>query len=216
VDGKTKVRISGWLLMDQEHPDQVGKTRGTIWEIHPIIAFDVQRGNTWVSLDTGRASTTTTGGAQAVPTEDPNLPPPISDPFQDTGVPTAKPVPTRGQSGGSGTSSGSVQIDDIFYNGTKGSSEPDEYVEIANVGSQPVNMDGWVLRDTYGGQEFTWHGFTLDGQHKIRVYTNEVHPESGGFSFGSKSAIWANKGDAAELADATGTIVSTFAYGNKK
>jgi len=109
-----------------------------------------------------------------------------------------------------------VQIDDIFYNGTKGSSEPDEYVEIANTGSQPVNMDGWVLRDTYGGQEFTWHNFTFEGQHKIRVYTNEVHPESGGFSFGSNSAIWANKGDAAELADATGTIVSTFAYGSKK
>ena len=48
VDGETKVRISGWLLFDQEHPDQVGKTRGTIWEIHPIIAFDVLRGNTWV------------------------------------------------------------------------------------------------------------------------------------------------------------------------
>lgn len=51
VDGKTKVRISGWLLMDQEHPDQVGKTRGTIWEIHPIIGFDVQQGGQWVSLD---------------------------------------------------------------------------------------------------------------------------------------------------------------------
>jgi hypothetical protein len=217
VDGKTKVRISGWLLMDQEHPDQVGKTRGTIWEIHPIIAFDYQRGGNWVSLDTGRASgSTTTGGSQAVPTEDPNLPPPISDPFQDNGVPTAKPLPTRGQSGGVANSSGSVQIDDIFYNGIKGSSEPDEYVEIANTGSQPVNMDGWVLRDSYGEQEFTWHNFTFDGLHKIRVYTNESHPESGGFSFGSSSAIWANKGDAAELADASGTIVSTFAYGNKK
>lgn len=221
VDGQTKVRISGWLMMDQEHPDQVGKTRGTIWEIHPVIAFDVQRGNTWVSLDTGRVATTatqgtTTSGSEAAPTEDPNLPPPITDPIQGLGISTATPLPPRGQSGGRSTSSGPVQVDDIFYNGTNGTSEPDEYVEIANHASQPVSMDGWVLHDIYGGQEFTWHSFTLQGFGKIRVYTNEVHPASGGFSFGSSSAIWGNKGDAAELIDATGTVVATFSYGDKK
>lgn len=46
-----KLRVSGWLLMDQEHPDQVGKTRGTIWEIHPIIALDVEDRGTWVPFD---------------------------------------------------------------------------------------------------------------------------------------------------------------------
>ncbi len=218
VDGRTKVRISGWLMMDQEHPDQIGKTRGTIWEIHPIIAFDVQRGGTWVTLDTGRVSTTESSGAEAAPTEDPNLPPPIVDPLQGSNIPTPTPRPLSKQSGGRSTSTGTVQIDDIFYNGVKGSNEPDEYVEIANLGQQPVNMDGWVLRDIYGSksQEFTWHGFTFDGQHKIRVYTNETHQESGGFSFQSSNAIWSNKGDAAELLDASGNVVSTFAYGDKK
>ncbi|MDQ6694486.1 MAG: lamin tail domain-containing protein [Chloroflexota bacterium] len=216
VDGQTKVRISGWLLMDQEHPDQIGKTRGTIWEIHPIVNFEVQRGNNWISLDTGRVSSTNSPGSDAAPTEDPNLPPPIVDPMQNTGVPTARPRPPRGSSGGRSSSNGAVEIDDIFYNGTKGSSEPDEYVEIANVSQQAVNMDGWVLHDIYGTQEFTWHGFTLQGQHKIRVYTNEVHPESGGFSFGSPSAIWGNKGDAAELIDSSGVVVASFSYGDKK
>jgi hypothetical protein len=32
----TEVRIRGWLMLDQEHPEQIGKTRGTLWEIHPI------------------------------------------------------------------------------------------------------------------------------------------------------------------------------------
>jgi len=46
----TKVRISGWLMMDPEHPDQIGKTRGTIWELHPIIKFEVEHGNAWAAL----------------------------------------------------------------------------------------------------------------------------------------------------------------------
>ncbi len=218
VTGQTKVRISGWLTMDQEHPDQVGKTRGTIWEIHPIIAFDVQSNGNWVSLDTGRISSTALQGSGSIPTVDPSLPPPISDPIQgsELPLPTATRPISSGHTSGSTTSLGPVEISDIFYNGSKGANEPDENVEIANRGSLPVNMDGWVLHDIYGGQEFTWHGFTLQGGQKIRVYTNEVHQESGGFSFGSSSAIWANKGDAAELIDATGTVVSTFAYGGKK
>lgn len=46
-----RVRISGWLMLDPEHPDQVGKTRGTIWEIHPIMRIETRRGGRWVSLD---------------------------------------------------------------------------------------------------------------------------------------------------------------------
>jgi hypothetical protein len=45
-----KVRISGWLMLDQEHPDQIGKTRGTLWEIHPIMKIDVMRSGDWASL----------------------------------------------------------------------------------------------------------------------------------------------------------------------
>jgi len=48
---KQRVRISGWLLLDPEHPDQVGKTRGTIWEIHPIMKIEVQSGNSWQPLN---------------------------------------------------------------------------------------------------------------------------------------------------------------------
>ena len=51
VKDKLKVRISGWLLLDPEHPDQVGKTRGTIWEIHPVIRFEVEQAGRWVELD---------------------------------------------------------------------------------------------------------------------------------------------------------------------
>ncbi|HEY6042372.1 MAG TPA: hypothetical protein VIX58_09590 [Anaerolineae bacterium] len=46
-----RVRVSGWVLMDQEHPDQIGRTRGTLWEIHPVMQFEVQQGNQWIALD---------------------------------------------------------------------------------------------------------------------------------------------------------------------
>ena len=32
-----KMTVSGWLLLDPDHPDQVGKSRGTIWEVHPVM-----------------------------------------------------------------------------------------------------------------------------------------------------------------------------------
>jgi hypothetical protein len=46
-----RVRISGWLLLDPEHPDQVGKTRGTIWEVHPVMKIEVFDDDRWTNLD---------------------------------------------------------------------------------------------------------------------------------------------------------------------
>lgn len=46
-----QVRISGWSMLDQEHPDQVGNTRGTIWEIHPITHIEISSGYGWRSID---------------------------------------------------------------------------------------------------------------------------------------------------------------------
>jgi hypothetical protein len=55
---KTKVRISGWLLLDQEHPEHLKPatnrkypTRGTLWEIHPIMEIEVWQDGEWVPLD---------------------------------------------------------------------------------------------------------------------------------------------------------------------
>jgi hypothetical protein len=45
------VRISGWLMFDPEHPDQVGKTRATLWEIHPIMRIEIEQNGQWINLD---------------------------------------------------------------------------------------------------------------------------------------------------------------------
>ena len=47
VRDSTRVRVSGWLLLDPEHPDQLGKTRGTLWEIHPVMRIEVWTEGRW-------------------------------------------------------------------------------------------------------------------------------------------------------------------------
>jgi hypothetical protein len=47
---KARLRVSGWLLMDEEHPDEVGRSRATTWEVHPIMKIEIRVGNQWVEL----------------------------------------------------------------------------------------------------------------------------------------------------------------------
>lgn len=42
-----KVRVFGWVMYDPEHPDQLGKTRGTLWEVHPVTRIEVWSGGRW-------------------------------------------------------------------------------------------------------------------------------------------------------------------------
>lgn len=44
------VRITGWLLYDQEHPSEVRKSRATVWEIHPITNLEVRADGVWRAL----------------------------------------------------------------------------------------------------------------------------------------------------------------------
>lgn len=61
VQAGDTVRISGWLMLDPEHFDQMWqyksptdttrKARITLWEIHPITRIEVRRNGAWQSLD---------------------------------------------------------------------------------------------------------------------------------------------------------------------
>jgi hypothetical protein len=197
---REKVRISGWLLMDPEHPDQIGKTRGTIWEIHPIMQIETSFLGQWRPLDGGTTGVTSVQtSAEAIPTL--------------TVVATATAPPVSNEAVQVNTS---VKIIDIFFNGVKGSREPDEYVEISNNGSEPVDITDWELQDVNGNREYKWENYTLQPAEKIRVYTNEIHPETGGFSFESDNAIWRNGGDIAELYDVDKQLVARYTYGDRK
>lgn len=109
---------------------------------------------------------------------------------------------------------GNVQITKIFYDGLVPYVESDEYVEITNLGSQPINIGSWVLVDIdEGSPSFTFPSYTLNSGESIRVYTNEIHPEYGGFSFGFGQAVWNNTDpDTAVLYDSEGNEVSKKSY----
>jgi beta-lactamase superfamily II metal-dependent hydrolase len=113
------------------------------------------------------------------------------------------------------TSIGSnVQITYIFYDGVVYSTESDEYVEITNLGDTSQDLEECVLKDiSEGYPSFTFPSYVLAPGAKIRVYTNEIHSEWGGFSFGYGKAIWNNTDpDWAALYNAQGQEVSRKSY----
>ncbi|WP_433272941.1 choice-of-anchor K domain-containing protein [Actinosynnema sp. CS-041913] len=107
-----------------------------------------------------------------------------------------------------------IVITSVLNKGAVKRTQSDEYVEIVNRGSAPGDISGWVLGADDAGQDFTFPpGTVLQPGQRIRIYTNEIHPESGGFSYGSKRPIWNDQGDSAKLRDTNGNLVSKFGYG---
>lgn len=52
VRDQARVRVSGWLMLDQMHPELVRVNRVTMWEVHPITRLEVrQPDGTWRDLD---------------------------------------------------------------------------------------------------------------------------------------------------------------------
>ena len=58
VRQKKRVRLTGWIMFDQIHSDQLPGAsptekprRGTLWEVHPITKVEVQENDTWRDLD---------------------------------------------------------------------------------------------------------------------------------------------------------------------
>jgi len=111
-------------------------------------------------------------------------------------------------------SASNVQITYILYDGLVPYAESDEYVEITNLGDTPEDLGGWILKDiSEGYPSFTFPSCVLAPGESIRVYTNEIHAEYGGFSFGFKKAIWNNsEPDTAALYNAHGQEVSRKSY----
>ena len=90
--------------------------------------------------------------------------------------------------------------------------ESGECATIKNLGAAAVNLSGWRLNAGGPGQDFYFPDFTMVPGQECRVYTNEVHPEWCGFSFGGSSALWSNSGDCGYLYDDEGTLVSEYYY----
>lgn len=92
--------------------------------------------------------------------------------------------------------------------------ESDEYVQIRNGGTSVVNLFGWTLLDVSDNAPiFDFPVYEMAPDATARVYTNENHPESGGFSFDRSIAVWDNENpDRAALIDPNGVTVFQKTY----
>jgi LysM repeat protein len=105
-----------------------------------------------------------------------------------------------------------VFIQSIMYDGDVPDVESDEYVVITNGSSVSQNIGGWSL-NADDGEDFEFPPFDLKPGQSCRVYTNQYHPESCGFSFESDTPIWNNTdADCGRLYDASGALVSEYCY----
>jgi hypothetical protein len=107
-----------------------------------------------------------------------------------------------------------VVINGVNYQGDPARAEADEYVEVQNWQLVPADITGWVLKNLDHEEfSFTFPQCVLEPGETVLVYTNEVHPETGGFSFGSEVPLWDNdKSNTAVLYDATGQEISRYTY----
>lgn len=109
----------------------------------------------------------------------------------------------------SGTATpGVLSIGRVNYDGDVYQVESDEWVEVVNVGGSAVDIAGWRIQDD-DGNVFVFPAHIMQPGEACRVYTNEYHPETCGFSFGQGRAIWGNAGDVVLLLDPAGNVVDS-------
>jgi hypothetical protein len=102
-------------------------------------------------------------------------------------------------------------ITKLNYDGVVPSTEADEFVEITNRGGLAQSMSGWRIVSVVGDQTYSFPNVVIAAGQTCRVYTNQVHPEWCGLSWG-RSAVWNNAGDKANLMNPAGQVISTVSY----
>lgn len=109
-----------------------------------------------------------------------------------------------------------IAISDIHYDGVVPKTESDEYVVIINGSKEAVDISGYYIYVATTGTQgptFTFpKGSVLKAGASVRIYTNEIHKETGGYSFGSGKAIWSNNGGLGVLKDSNGKKLGEYKY----
>ena len=88
-------------------------------------------------------------------------------------------------------------------------------MQIRNEGNDGIDLKNWRLKDISDGRpEFIFETpYSLGPGDIVRVYTDEIHREWGGFTFDYGNPIWNNENpDKAGLFDPSGRLVSEKSY----
>jgi len=117
---------------------------------------------------------------------------------------------------------GHVQVSNIHYQGVE-LNEADEYVEIKNIGTQAVPMDGWSLKvlspnNVLVDQYVFSNGFILAVGQTCHIYTAKLSNADNcgtGHGFDSATPLWPNtpgQGWHASLYDKNNVEQARFTY----
>lgn len=85
-----------------------------------------------------------------------------------------------------------------------------EIIGIQNNGTEQVNLNGWQLLSVEGIQVFEFPNVTLQPNEIIHITSGSDAKEGNGYIKWTGRQIWLNSGDAAQLINPKGEIVSEF------
>ena len=84
-----------------------------------------------------------------------------------------------------------------------------EFIVIGNTGTEPVDLTGWVLRDSSSQNRFMFpFGFSIGPDAEVTVRTGSGPDSDDTLFWGQPGPVWDNDGDTAFLVDPSGNVVS--------
>jgi len=108
---------------------------------------------------------------------------------------------------GLGTYSFEIQI----HQNPDDASDPDlEYVTLTNLGD-PVNMNGWEMKDE-ATHIYTFGNSVLQKGESVTVHSGSGADNETDLYWNLKTTVWNNAGDTVFLHDAEGKLAATYAY----
>jgi len=87
----------------------------------------------------------------------------------------------------------------------------EEWVEITNEGSHPVDLDGWMIRDDATSNRFRLNDLVLRPGDVVRIHTGSGPSGSGSVFLGEDFPVWSNRGETVLLVDPDG-VIATHAF----
>ncbi len=88
----------------------------------------------------------------------------------------------------------------------------DEYFVLQNTGADPVDLGGWTLENERGFRYRIPNGFTLAAGAVVYIHSGAGIDTAQILYWNAPAPVWNNNSDIAVLRDATGTIVTYYAY----
>lgn len=100
--------------------------------------------------------------------------------------------------------------------GNDNSNKNGEWIEIKNTCSDPISMNGWLIKDNSASNKYRFGDFTLEGGKSVIIYSGYGTDTQDKLYWANyqhnKYAIWNNTGDHAFLYDAQGKLMDDYQY----